>query len=135
MNLRIAFAFGLLSAAATASAASLALVPIDQVAKDYTRAQRLVDVGQGRRMNLYCVGEGQPTVVFDGGGFDWSVTWALVQPALAPSTRACNTPRPTSVPSATNCCTASTGPTDRRTHVTRPCSAGGVRSETGRWSC
>ena len=90
MNLRIAFAFGLLSAAATASAASLALVPIDQVAKDYTRAQRLVDVGQGRRMNLYCVGEGQPTVVFDGGGFDWSVTWALVQPALAPSTRACS---------------------------------------------
>jgi pimeloyl-ACP methyl ester carboxylesterase len=90
MTLRLAIALALLSAVTAASAAGLALVPVEQVAKDYTRAQRLVDVGQGRKMNLYCVGEGQPTVVFDGGGFDWSVTWALVQPALAARTRACS---------------------------------------------
>lgn len=89
MILRSAIVVALLSAS-SAAAAGLTLVPVEQVAKDYTRPQRLVDLGQGRKMNLYCVGHGQPTVVFDGGGFDWSVTWALVQPALAARTRTCS---------------------------------------------
>ena len=33
----------------------------------YTHAQRLVDIDHGRRLNLYCVGKGSPTVVFDAG--------------------------------------------------------------------
>jgi hypothetical protein len=33
----------------------------------YTKAQRLVDVDHGRRMNIYCRGTGSPTVVFDAG--------------------------------------------------------------------
>lgn len=90
MELRFALAAGLLSACATASAEGLPLVPIDQVGKDYTRAHQLVDVGGGRKMNLFCMGQGEPTVVFEGGGFDWSVTWALVQPAVAARTRACS---------------------------------------------
>lgn len=79
-----------LAAPFAVSAASLPLVPIEQVGKDYTHAHQWVDVGQGRKMNLYCVGQGEPTVVFEGGGFDWSVTWALVQPAIAARTRTCS---------------------------------------------
>ena len=77
------------STSLAALAPGVSLVPIEQVGKDYTRAHRLVDLGDGRRMNLHCVGQGDVTVVFDAGGNDWSLTWALVQPALAARTRAC----------------------------------------------
>lgn len=56
----------------------------------YTKAQRLVDVDHGRRMNIYCRGTGSPTVVFDAGLADSSSSWGLVQPAIAASTRACS---------------------------------------------
>jgi len=56
----------------------------------YTRPQQLVDVGGGRRLNLYCRGEGSPTVVFDSGLGDSTVAWALVQPAIAKKTRTCS---------------------------------------------
>lgn len=65
------------------------LVPVDQVAKEYTRPHQLVDIG-GRKLNLHCRGQGEPTVVMEGGGFDWSLTWALVQPAVATRTRTCS---------------------------------------------
>lgn len=56
----------------------------------YTKPQQLVDVGGGRRLNLYCRGEGSPTVVFDSGLGDSTVAWALVQPPIAKKTRACS---------------------------------------------
>jgi pimeloyl-ACP methyl ester carboxylesterase len=56
----------------------------------YIKPQQLVDVGGGRRLNLYCRGEGSPTVVFDSGLGDSTVAWALVQPAIAKKTRACS---------------------------------------------
>ena len=56
----------------------------------YTKPQQLVDVGGGRRLNLYCRGDGSPTVVFDSGLGDSTVAWALVQPAIAKKTRACS---------------------------------------------
>jgi pimeloyl-ACP methyl ester carboxylesterase len=62
--------------------------PVDDPA--YTRPQQLVDIGGGRRLNLYCRGAGAPTVVFDAGLGDSSVAWALVQPAIAKKTRACS---------------------------------------------
>jgi pimeloyl-ACP methyl ester carboxylesterase len=46
-------------------------------------------VGRGRKLNLYCLGSGKQTVLFDAGGSDWSVAWALVQPAVAAYARAC----------------------------------------------
>jgi pimeloyl-ACP methyl ester carboxylesterase len=47
-----------------------------------------VDVG-GRKLNLYCVGEGAPTVVFeaDAGRAGWD--WSAVLPEVAKRTRAC----------------------------------------------
>lgn len=56
----------------------------------YTRPQRLVDVGHGRRMNIYCLGSGSPTVILDAGMGDSTISWALVQPPLAARTRVCS---------------------------------------------
>jgi pimeloyl-ACP methyl ester carboxylesterase len=55
----------------------------------YTHAQRLVRLPDGRRINLYCLGSGRPTVILDAGwsGTTWS--WSDVQPKLARTTRAC----------------------------------------------
>jgi len=55
----------------------------------YTHAQRLVEVEPGRRLNLYCLGRGSPTVVFESGLTDETITWALVQPTIAKHARAC----------------------------------------------
>jgi pimeloyl-ACP methyl ester carboxylesterase len=56
----------------------------------YIHAQRLVEVESGRRLNLYCLGTGSPTVVFDSGLGDGTEAWALVQPVIAAHTRACS---------------------------------------------
>jgi pimeloyl-ACP methyl ester carboxylesterase len=54
----------------------------------YARPGRLVSAG-AHRLNLYCMGSGSPTVVFDSGWEDWSPAWAIVQPRVATFTRAC----------------------------------------------
>lgn len=59
-----------------------------ETAREYVRPHQLVDIG-GRRLNLFCIGSGKRTVLFDAGGSDWSVVWALVQPAVATEARAC----------------------------------------------
>jgi pimeloyl-ACP methyl ester carboxylesterase len=41
-------------------------------------------------MNLYCMGSGSPTVVFDSGWGDWTPAWSKVQPEVAQWTRACS---------------------------------------------
>jgi pimeloyl-ACP methyl ester carboxylesterase len=49
-----------------------------------------VDMDHGRRMNLYCRGSGSPTVIFDSGMGDSTISWALVQPALSTRSRTCS---------------------------------------------
>lgn len=56
----------------------------------YTHAQRLLEVEPGRRLNLYCVGSGSPTVIFEAGMGVEAGTWGLVQPGIAQHTRACS---------------------------------------------
>jgi pimeloyl-ACP methyl ester carboxylesterase len=56
----------------------------------YTHAERLVNIGQGRRLNLYCIGTGSTTVVFDAGLGGASSSWDLIQPTIALKTRACS---------------------------------------------
>lgn len=51
---------------------------------------RLVDIGGGRKMNLHCIGEGSPTVIFEAGLDDQSRAWATVQPIIAEQTRTCS---------------------------------------------
>jgi len=55
----------------------------------YAHPGQLVDVG-GFRLNLYCMGSGSPTVVFDSGWGDWAPAWSKVQPEIAKWTRACS---------------------------------------------
>ncbi len=67
-------------------AASRGNAPADIV---YAQSGQLVDAG-GFRLNLYCMGSGSPTVVFDSGWGDWAPAWSKVQPQIAKWTRACS---------------------------------------------
>jgi pimeloyl-ACP methyl ester carboxylesterase len=44
----------------------------------------------GHMMNIYCTGEGSPTVVLEAGGFANSLWWYRVQEQLAQHTRVCS---------------------------------------------
>lgn len=85
----VALCLSLLSPAAAAQALAPAELSPD-IAKDFVQATRLIDIGGGRKMNLYCRGEGAVTIIFDSGLSDWSSIWALVQPQAATRTRACS---------------------------------------------
>jgi pimeloyl-ACP methyl ester carboxylesterase len=49
----------------------------------------LVDIG-GRRLHCRCEGEGAPPVVLEAGIAASSLSWSIVQPAIAPFTRTCS---------------------------------------------
>ncbi len=55
----------------------------------YARPQRLVPLPDGRRINLICLGEGSPVVIFESGLGDPGAYWGLVQPQTARTTRTC----------------------------------------------
>ena len=96
MNLSSIFTLVMLLSAASvssdASAQSAAALPplSPPIPREYTHPHDLVDIGHGRKMNLLCMGDGATTVVFDSGLSDWSSIWALVQPVVAKTTRACS---------------------------------------------
>lgn len=51
----------------------------------------LVDVGDGRRLHLYCTGTGSPTLVLEAGLGDFSLSsWHTVQPQLSALSRTCS---------------------------------------------
>jgi pimeloyl-ACP methyl ester carboxylesterase len=56
--------------------------------KRFPQIGRSVDIG-GRTLNIYCSGEGSPTVVFDSGGHTAGYDWIAIQPQVAKFTRAC----------------------------------------------
>jgi pimeloyl-ACP methyl ester carboxylesterase len=58
-------------------------------ADPYARAQRIVTLPDGRKMNLYCEGKKGPVVVLDAGlgGTTWS--WSSLQDQLAERFQAC----------------------------------------------
>ncbi|HTD28455.1 MAG TPA: alpha/beta hydrolase [Xanthomonadaceae bacterium] len=74
------------------SSCAVAAEDVKKVIDDpaYTHAQRLVEVEPGRRLNLYCLGKGTPTVIFEAGLGGDNSAWARVQPAIAAHTRACS---------------------------------------------
>lgn len=55
----------------------------------YLAAQRLVRVGEGRAINLICLGHGSPTVILNAGLGSWAIIWRSVQTPLARTTRVC----------------------------------------------
>ena len=56
----------------------------------YTHPHLMVSVAPGRKLNLFCLGHGEPTVIFDAGWGEWSLTWRKVQPQVASFTTACS---------------------------------------------
>jgi pimeloyl-ACP methyl ester carboxylesterase len=56
----------------------------------YSRPGLPAPARDGARLNLVCLGQGSPTVVFDSGFTDWAPAWAVVQPQIARFTRACS---------------------------------------------
>lgn len=72
------------------SSPSLLATPAAQwaTAKPFSRPHQLIDIG-GRKMNLYCSGQGTTTVVFDAPAGEAGWNWFRVQPAVALHTRAC----------------------------------------------
>lgn len=59
-----------------------------KLANQYPPPGQLIDVG-GYKLHLACRGQGGPTVLLEAGLNDFSVQWALVQPAVAQFTRVC----------------------------------------------
>jgi pimeloyl-ACP methyl ester carboxylesterase len=54
----------------------------------YPRIGRPVDIG-GRTLNIYCSGEGGPSVIFEGAGHTAGYAWIDMQSQAAKFTRAC----------------------------------------------
>jgi pimeloyl-ACP methyl ester carboxylesterase len=51
--------------------------------------KNLVDIGGGRRMNIVCVGQGSPTVLFEYGLGNHLLHWQKVEQPVSAMTRAC----------------------------------------------
>lgn len=81
---------GMATLALAGSARSATPTPAVVTDMAFIQPARLVDIGNGRRMNLYCIGHGSPTVIFEAGLGDQIRAWAMVQPAIAKITRACS---------------------------------------------
>jgi pimeloyl-ACP methyl ester carboxylesterase len=56
----------------------------------YARPGQTLAASDGAKLNMYCMGSGSPTVIFDSGWEDWAPAWAVVQPRVAKFTRACS---------------------------------------------
>jgi pimeloyl-ACP methyl ester carboxylesterase len=56
----------------------------------YIHPQRLVAVGGGRRLNLYCSGSGKPAVILEAGAGGSMLDWYTIQPAIARTTEVCS---------------------------------------------
>lgn len=81
-------ALAILTPISAAAASETPPLP-DEVARLYVGPHDRIDIG-GRTLNLHCMGSGDRTILFDSGGSDWSVIWALVQPKVAENFRACS---------------------------------------------
>jgi pimeloyl-ACP methyl ester carboxylesterase len=67
----------------------LAAPAVQRAAGDaFAKPHQLVNIG-GRKMNLYCSGQGVTTVVFDAPSGEAGWNWFRVQPVVASHTRAC----------------------------------------------
>jgi pimeloyl-ACP methyl ester carboxylesterase len=69
--------------------AHAATFPAAVPSREYTHAHTLVDIDHGRRLNLFCMGQGTPTVIFEAGLGEDSIAFRKVQRAVAGFTRAC----------------------------------------------
>jgi len=55
----------------------------------YAKPQQLIELRDGRRIHLFCLGKGSPTVILTAGLGDWAASWSHVQASIALRTRVC----------------------------------------------
>jgi hypothetical protein len=55
----------------------------------YSKPQRLIKLNDGRKIHLFCLGDGSPTVIMTAGLGDWAASWSKVQASIALKTRVC----------------------------------------------
>lgn len=75
--------------AATLLAATTAQAAPPLPPDTYYAPHRLVSLPDGRKMNLFCLGKGSPTVILDAGYGSGASTWASIHPTLAETTQVC----------------------------------------------
>jgi CubicO group peptidase (beta-lactamase class C family)/pimeloyl-ACP methyl ester carboxylesterase len=83
-----ALAVGVLVLVVAAAGAAYEAIASSRYAAAYPPPGRMVDVG-GHRLHISCVGEGNPTVIFESGPANMSADWANVQPVVGAATRTC----------------------------------------------
>jgi len=86
---KIAWGAALLIVSLVAASGLTAFYAKSRLAAKYPPPGELVDVG-GYRLHWYCLGTGQPTVIFEAGVNEFSLQWTRVQGELAKTTRACS---------------------------------------------
>ena len=69
--------------------ASYQLWCVHREATQFPAPGRLVDIG-GRRLHLICIGKGDPTVVFEGGVFQGSVSEEAARTEVSSQTQVCS---------------------------------------------
>jgi pimeloyl-ACP methyl ester carboxylesterase len=70
-------------------ALSSAEVPEVVPSNEYTHPQNMISVDGIRRLNMFCIGSGSPTVILDAGGGGSTMVWRHVQGQIATVTRVC----------------------------------------------
>ena len=55
----------------------------------YAKPQQIIELRDGRRIHLFCLGKGSPTVILTAGGGGWARDWSKVQAPIALKTRVC----------------------------------------------
>jgi len=68
----------------------LLIAPIASTGAPPQPPGRLVDVGDGINMHIYCTGEGSPTIVLDAGLNGGTMSWAGVQEQVSNHARVCS---------------------------------------------
>ncbi len=87
--MRMILSLGVLAACwhlAKANTPGPSIVP----SQDYTKPQQLIPVDGMRRLNLFCMGAGKPTVLLDAGSGGTTLDWRHVQGEVAKFTRVCS---------------------------------------------
>jgi pimeloyl-ACP methyl ester carboxylesterase len=87
---RDAFLLSAATVALTAPSISATDAPTSPGLDVYAQPQRLVKLPDGRRMNIYCLGTGSPTVILEGGWTTDTLAMRGMQAPIAAFTRVCS---------------------------------------------
>lgn len=82
-------ALATLAGVCTMSAAKDLMVP-QRIPDSYAQAGSLIDLGQGRQLNLRCSGQGKQTVILEAGSHIDTTTWFKLQPLVATFAKVCS---------------------------------------------